>query len=116
MKLSQQLHIITPSSWNRSFSVFGALNALDGHFHHAIFSKTNSEAFIAFLEHLLSIYSGKFIFLILDNASYQRRGKGLVAGTSTVHPVFVVANRRVLWASTVKDRLLNADDNSGIHS
>jgi transposase len=91
MKLSQQLRIITPSSWNRSFSVFGALNALDGRFHYAIFSKMTGETFIAFLEDLLSIYPGKLIFLILDNASYHT--SGIVKAWLQEHQQYI----RCLW-------------------
>ena len=39
---------------------------------------------------------------------------GAGAVSKTRPNFFLLANRRVLWASTVKDRLLNADDNSKV--
>lgn len=72
MKVHQQLRIVTPASWNRRFSVFGALNATDGQFSTAFFDKANSESFIAFVEHLLVVYPTQLVFLVLDNASYHK--------------------------------------------
>jgi transposase len=72
MKIGEQVRIITPSGWNRRFSVFGALNAKTGQFVTAFFEKANSESFIAFLEQLLVTYPTQHIFLLLDNASYHR--------------------------------------------
>lgn len=63
MKIGEPVRIITPSGWNRSFSVFGALNAKTGQFVTAFFEKANSESFIAFLEPLLVTSPTQHLFL-----------------------------------------------------
>ncbi len=84
MKLNEQVRIITPSNWNRKFSVFGALNAKSGKFSYAFFDRTISESFIAFLEQLLEEYPDKIIFIILDNATYHT--SHMVQDWSRNHP------------------------------
>jgi 50S ribosomal subunit-associated GTPase HflX len=49
MKLNEQVRIITPSNWNRRFSVFGALNAKSGEFSYAFLDRAISINFIIFL-------------------------------------------------------------------
>ncbi len=84
MKLNEQVRIITPSSWNRRFSVFGAFNAKSGKFSYAFFDRTISINFITFLEQLLKEYPNKIIFLILDNATYHT--SHMIQDWSKYHP------------------------------
>jgi transposase len=84
MKLNEQVRIITPSGWNRRFSVFGALNAKSGKFSYEFFDRAISINFITFLEQLLKEYPNKIIFLILDNATYHT--SHMVKDWSKNHP------------------------------
>ncbi len=84
MKLNEQVRIITPSSWNRKYSVFGALNAKSGKFSYAFFDRAISINFITFLEQLLKEYPNKVIFLILDSATYHT--SHMVQDWSKNHP------------------------------
>ena len=72
MKIGEQVRIITPTSWNRRESIFGALNGKTGKFTTAFFDKANSESFTAFLEQLLVEYPTQLIYLVFDNASYHK--------------------------------------------
>lgn len=72
MKVGQQAKILTPPNWNRYFSVFGALNPLNGETIFEIFERKNGKSFIRFLELLLKTYPKKTIYLVVDRASYHR--------------------------------------------
>ena len=69
MKVGQQLRIVVPSSWNKCFRIFGALNIRTGEWHYSIFDKACSSQFISFLGDLLNAYPDCPIYIILDNSS-----------------------------------------------
>lgn len=71
MKVGQQAKILTPTNWNRCFSVFGALNPVTGELIFKIFDKKNGAYFIQFLDGLLETYS-KNIYVVVDRATYHR--------------------------------------------
>lgn len=71
MKVGEQAKILTPSGWNRAFSVFGALNTVSGELFWEIFDRKNSDNFIIFLERLLSAHPDKIIHFVVDQASYH---------------------------------------------
>jgi len=70
--VGQQIRIPVPPNWNRYFNVFGALNIYTGQFIHQFRSTKKKEDFIAFLEHLLTIYPAGLIYLIVDGAPAHR--------------------------------------------
>ena len=59
MRVGEQAKILTPSSWNKAFSVFGALNTVSGELFWEIFDRKNSDYFIIFLERLFSAHPDK---------------------------------------------------------
>lgn len=67
--IGQQVRIPTPPNWNRYFNVFGALDIFTGQFVYQFRATKKKEDFIAFLEHLLTVYSTGMIYLIIDSAS-----------------------------------------------
>jgi|GEM_PF-5053220 len=71
MKVGEQAKILTPSGWNRAFSVFGALNTVSGELFWEIFDRKNSDNFIIFLERLLSAHPDKIVHFVVDRASYH---------------------------------------------
>jgi transposase len=64
----QQLRIPTPGT-NTTRSLFGALNIRTWRWSYLVREHMYKEDFIAFLEHLLSVYSSSTIILIVDNYS-----------------------------------------------
>ena len=71
--------------------VFGALNWHTTQVSHLITSHKNTDAFIAFLEHLLlTCYPNQRLILVLDNASYHKSASALAALSLFEHRVMVV--------------------------
>jgi len=75
MRVGEQAKILTPSSWNKAFSVFGAMNTVSGELFWEIFDRKNSDCFIIFLERLLSAHPNKIIYFVVDRASYHTSKK-----------------------------------------
>lgn len=75
MKVGEQARILTPSGWNKAFSVFGALNAVSGEIFWEIFDRKNGDHFISFMERLLSEHPDKIIYFVVDRASYHTSKK-----------------------------------------
>jgi putative transposase len=72
MRIGTQSRIPTGSGWNRSFKVFGALDAHSGNWTYRIVEKCNALSFLAFLQALLEAYPQGRIYVILDGASWHR--------------------------------------------
>ena len=66
--LGQQVRIPTPGS-NTTRTIFGALNIRTGQWTYLVRQRMQKEDFIAFLEHLLTVYPTQPIILIVDNYS-----------------------------------------------
>lgn len=66
--VGQQVRIPTPGT-NVARALFGALNIRTGQWTYLIRERMRKEDFIAFLEHLLLVYPGVTILLIVDNYS-----------------------------------------------
>jgi transposase len=66
--LGEQIRIPTPGS-NTTRAIFGALNIRTGAWHYQVRKRMKKEDFIAFLEHLLTVYPTQLIILIVDNYS-----------------------------------------------
>jgi transposase len=79
----QQLRIPTPGS-NASRAVFGALNILTGQWDYLIRHSMKKEDFIAFLEHLLTVYPSGPLIVIADN--YSSHTAHLVSAWLVDHP------------------------------
>ena len=75
MRVGEQAKILTPSSWNKAFSVFGTLNTVSGELFWEIFDRKNSDYFSIFLERLLSAHPDKIIYFVVDRASYHTSKK-----------------------------------------
>jgi transposase len=71
--LGQQIRIPTPGS-NKTRNLFGALNIRTGQWTYLVREHIYKEDFIAFLEHLLTIYASGPILLIVDNYSSHTAG------------------------------------------
>jgi len=69
----QQVRIPTPGT-NVSRALFGALNIRSGRWVYQVHEHMYKEDFIAFLEHLLTVYATGVIVLIVDNYSSHRAG------------------------------------------
>jgi transposase len=91
MKVGQQARILTPNNWNRHFSVYGALNPLDGEIIFKIFDRKNGANFIEFLQLLLKIYPILDIYLVVDRATYHRSGmvKEWLAVNQRIHLIYL---------------------------
>jgi transposase len=63
-----QIRVPTPGT-NQTRSLFGALNIHTGQWTHLLRQHMDKEDFIAFLEHLLTVYADGLIILIVDNYS-----------------------------------------------
>lgn len=72
MKMGQRIRLIAPKGWNRYFALFGAVCVNSGQFLYALSDRKNSQTFMAFLERVVSTFSGQTIWLILDNVKYHR--------------------------------------------
>jgi putative transposase len=71
--------------------VFGALNWHTTQVSHLITSHKNTDAFIAFLEHLLlTCYPNQRLILVLDNASYHKSRAALSAIDTFAHRLHIV--------------------------
>lgn len=70
--VGQQIRVPTPGT-NVSRTLFGALNIRSGQWTYLVCEHMYKEDFIAFLEHLLTVYSGPII-LIVDNYSSHTAG------------------------------------------
>ena len=64
----QQIRIPTPGT-NVTRTLFGALNIRSGKWTHLVRDRMRKEDFVAFLEHLLTVYPAVPIILIVDNYS-----------------------------------------------
>jgi transposase len=71
--VGQQVRIPTPGS-NDTRSVFGALHIRTGQWTYLVRERMRKADFIAFLEHLLTIYPNGTIILIVDNYSSHTAG------------------------------------------
>ena len=71
--LGQQMRIPTPGS-NQTRSIFGALHIRTGQWTYLVRETMKKEDFIAFLEHLLTVYTTGMIILIVDNYSSHTAG------------------------------------------
>ena len=69
----QQVRIPTPGT-NVSRALFGALNIRTGRWVYQVHEHMYKEDFIAFLEHLLTVYATGVIVLVVDNYSSHRAG------------------------------------------
>ncbi|MCA1598460.1 MAG: IS630 family transposase [Chloroflexi bacterium] len=72
--VGQQVRIPTPGS-NETRSLFGALEIRTGQWTYLVRETMKKEDFIAFLEHLLTVYSQGAILLIVDNYSSHTAGE-----------------------------------------
>lgn len=70
--VGEQIRVPTPGT-NVTRALFGALNIRSGQWTYLVRERMTKEDFIAFLEHLLTIYSGPII-LIVDNYSSHTAG------------------------------------------
>lgn len=70
--VGQQIRVPTPGT-NVTRTLFGALNIRSGQWTYLVHEHMYKEDFIAFLEHLLTVYSGPII-LIVDNYSSHTAG------------------------------------------
>jgi transposase len=68
MRRGEQVDVPTPGQ-NRKRGIFGALELEGGALHYTITFSKKAVDFIAFLEKLTSAYSGRPMYLVLDNAS-----------------------------------------------
>ncbi len=66
--VGEQIRVPTPGS-NQTRALFGALNIRTGQWTHLVREHMYQEDFIAFLEHLLTVYADGPIILIVDNYS-----------------------------------------------
>lgn len=71
MKRGQRKHIpgAGPSQY---LHVFGAYDWATGYVSHTTTARKNSDAFVAFLEHLIAEFPHQKLILVMDNASYHR--------------------------------------------
>lgn len=81
--LGEQIRVPTPGS-NQTRSLFGALNIHTGQWTHLVCEHMHKEDFIAFLEHLLIVYTSGPIILIVDN--YSSHTAKLVGDWLVEHP------------------------------
>ena len=89
MKRGQQKRIPTPGQ-QRHHHVFGAYDWTDNTVTWTTCRRKNSDAFIAFLEHLLvERYPDDVIVLVLDNASIHKSAASLAALSLFEHRVWV---------------------------
>jgi len=91
MKVGQQAKILIPQNWNRYFSVFGALNPIDGEAVFQISDRKNGGSFIGFLELLLKKFPVLDIYLVVDNATYHRSKmvKEWLAKNPKIHLIYL---------------------------
>jgi transposase len=66
--LGQQVRVPTPGS-NTARALFGALNIRTGQWTYLVRDRQRKEDFLAFLDHLLTVYPQQVIILIVDNYS-----------------------------------------------
>ena len=71
--VGQQLRVPTPGS-NVTRAVFGALNIRSGQWTYLVRQRMRKEDFVAFLEHLLTVYASGPIILFVDNYSSHTAG------------------------------------------
>lgn len=71
--VGQQLRVPTPGS-NVTRAVFGALNIRSGQWTYLVRQRMRKEDFVAFLEHLLTVYPSGPLILIVDNYSSHTAG------------------------------------------
>lgn len=79
----QQVRVPTPGS-NTTRALFGALNIRTGQWTYLVRERVRKEDFVAFLEHLLIVYSHQPIILIVDN--YSSHTAHLVRDWLEIHP------------------------------
>lgn len=98
MLAGQQFRIHVPPNWNRGFHIFGTLDAGTGQWVYRFFAQRTHEQFIAFLEHLLTIYPTGFISIILDNGSIHQ-AKEVLEWLATHHRI------QLVWLPTYSPHL-----------
>ena len=81
--LGEQIRVPTPGS-NQTRSLFGALNIRTGRWTYLVCEHMHKEDFIAFLEHILAVYTSGPIILIVDN--YSSHTAKLVGDWLAEHP------------------------------
>ena len=81
--LDEQIRVPTPGS-NQTRCLFGALNIRTGQWSYLVREHMYKEDFVAFLEHLLTMYASGPIILIVDN--YSSHTAKLVASWLDEHP------------------------------
>jgi transposase len=81
--LGEQIRVPTPGS-NQTRCLFGALNIHTGQWTYLVREHMYKEDFVAFLEHLLTVYTDGPIILIVDN--YSSHTAKLVAAWLDEHP------------------------------
>ena len=79
----QQLRIPTPGN-NTTRTLFGALNIFSGQWTYVVRQAARTPDFLAFLEHLLEVYPGVPIILIVDN--FSSHTAHAVADWLALHP------------------------------
>jgi transposase len=72
-RVGEQIRVPTPGS-NQVRNLFGALNIRSGQWTYLVREHMYKEDFVAFLEHLLSVYTTGPIILIVDNYSSHTAG------------------------------------------
>jgi transposase len=72
-RVGQQIRVPTPGS-NQTRNLFGALNIRTGQWTYLVREHMYKEDFVAFLEHLLTVYTTGPIILIVDNYSSHTAG------------------------------------------
>jgi transposase len=81
--LDEQIRVPTPGS-NQTRCLFGALNIRSGQWSYLLREHMYKEDFIAFLEHLLTVYASNPLIVIVDN--YSSHTAKLVASWLEEHP------------------------------
>ncbi len=90
MKRGQQKRIPTPGT-PRRHHVVGAYDWLTDHIAWTTPARKNTESFVAFLEHLLTVcYPTQPIVLVMDNASFHKSAPSLAALSLFEHRLRVV--------------------------
>ena len=96
-RVGEQIRVPTPGS-NQVRNLFGALNIRTGQWTYLVREHMYKEDFVAFLEHLLSVYATGPIILIVDN--YSSHTAGLVKDWLAEHSrLATVLLAQVLLAS-----------------
>jgi transposase len=71
MKRGQRTLIPAPGT-PQHLHIFGGYNWHSAQVSYRIDTRKNSDAFVAFIEHLLTVYPRQHLIIVMDNASYHR--------------------------------------------